>query len=256
MELDMKASFKIVLCLLVVLVMVFGITACGKKQAKVLRIGTNAEYPPFESKVGDSFVGVDMDLARQIANKLDMEYEIIDMDFDTLIPSLNAKKIDFALSAISITDERKALVDFSQPYYVVNQVIIAASDSKKTLAKIEDLGKFKVGALSGSTGYKYLAEKYVDKELMSKDNLRVYITNIEAITDLLNAKIDFVIIDDSAAQGYAQQKPISIINKIETNENYGIAMPKGAELNDKINQALKELMDSGEVISIIQTHIQ
>ena len=252
----MKASFKIVLCLLVVLVMVFGITACGKKQAKVLRIGTNAEYPPFESKVGDSFVGVDMDLARQIANKLDMEYEIIDMDFDTLIPSLNAKKIDFALSAISITDERKALVDFSQPYYVVNQVIIAASDSKKTLAKIEDLGKFKVGALSGSTGYKYLAEKYVDKELMSKDNLRVYITNIEAITDLLNAKIDFVIIDDSAAQGYAQQKPISIINKIETNENYGIAMPKGAELNDKINQALKELMDSGEVISIIQTHIQ
>ncbi|MDD2230309.1 MAG: transporter substrate-binding domain-containing protein [Candidatus Cloacimonetes bacterium] len=252
----MKASFKIVLCLLVVLVLVFGITACGKKQAKVLRIGTNAEYPPFESKVGDSFVGVDMDLARQIANKLDMEFEIIDMDFDTLIPSLNSKKIDFALSAISITDERKAQVDFSQPYYVVNQVIIAASDSKKTLAKIEDLGKFKVGALSSTTGHKYLAENYVDKGLMPKDNLRVYLTNVEAITDLLNAKIDFVIIDDSAAQGYAQQKPISIINKIETNENYGIAMPKGAELNDKINQALKELMDSGEVISIIQTHIQ
>lgn len=252
----MRANFRNALSLLVALVLVFGNTACGKKQAKVLRIGTNAEYPPFESKEGESFVGVDMDLARQIANKLEMEFEIIDMDFQTLIPSLNSQKIDLALSAISITEERKAQVEFSQPYYVVNQVIIAASKSKKTLAKLEDIGNFKVGVLKGTTGNKYLVENYVDKELMSKDNLREYLTNIEAITDLLNGKVDFVIIDDSAALGYAKQKPISIVKKIETNESYGIAMPKGADLNAKINQALQELMDSGEVQSIIQTHIQ
>ncbi|GAB1467590.1 hypothetical protein MASR2M64_02640 [Candidatus Cloacimonadota bacterium] len=110
--------------------------------------------------------------------------------------------------------------------------------------------------LKGTTGNKYLVENYVDKELMSKDNLREYLTNIEAITDLLNGKVDFVIIDDSAALGYAKQKPISIVKKIETNESYGIAMPKGADLNAKINQALQELIDSGEVQSIIQTHIQ
>lgn len=252
----MKAYVKVLVCAVLVLVMVVGISACGKNKPAVLRIGTNAEYPPFESKEGENFVGVDMDLARQIAGKLDMEFQIIDMDFDTLIPSLGSNKIDLALSAITITDERKAQVDFSQPYYVANQVIIASPDSKVKLDKIENIGKFKVGAQNGTTGQIYLAENYIDKKLMPKDNLKKYPTNIEAITDLLNGNVDFVIIDDSAAQGYAKLKPITIVHKIETNENYGIAMPKGRALNEKINGALKELLDSGEVLSIIQTHIK
>lgn len=252
----MKAYVKLALVLVLVMILLPGVSGCGKKKPAVLRIGTNAEYPPFESKDGDNFIGVDMDLARKIAEKLDMEFEIIDMDFDTLIPSLGSNKIDLALSAITITDERKAQVDFSQPYYVANQVIIAPPLSKKKLDKIEDIGKFKVGAQNGTTGQIYLSENYVDKNLMPKDNLKKYPTNIEAITDLLNGNIDFVILDDSAAQGYSRLKPISPVLKIETNENYGIAMPKGAELNAKINQALKELMDSGEVISIIQTHVK
>lgn len=252
----MNTKFKLSILLLLVAVILIGITACGKKQPTVLRIGTNAEYPPFESKEGENFVGVDMDLARQIAAKLDMEFEIIDMDFDTLIPSLGSNKIDLALSAITITDERKAQVDFSQPYYVANQVIIAPKDSKNTLSKIEDIGKYKVGAQNGTTGQIYLSENFVDKKQMPKDNLKKYPTNIEAITDMLNGNVDFVIIDDSAAQGYSKLKPINIVQKIETNENYGIAMPKNGALNEKINAALKELMDSGEVMSIIQTHIK
>ncbi len=252
----MNAKFKLTIIFLLVLLTLIGITACGKKQPTVLRIGTNAEYPPFESKEGENFVGVDMDLARQIAAKLDMEFEIIDMDFDTLIPSLGSNKIDLALSAITITDERKAQVDFSQPYYVANQVIIAPKDSKYVLGKIEDIGKYKVGAQNGTTGQIYLSENYVDKNQMPKDNLKKYPTNIEAITDMLNGNVDFVIIDDSAAQGYSKLKPINIVQKIETNENYGIAMPKNGALNEKINAALKDLMDSGEVMSIIQTHIK
>lgn len=252
----MKVYVKLLLSVVVMLVLVVGISGCGKKGPKVLRIGTNAEYPPFESKDGNNFVGVDMDLARKIAEKLDMEYEIIDMDFDTLIPSLGSNKIDLALSAITITDERKAQVDFSQPYYVANQVIIAPPMTKLKLNSVDDIVKYKVGAQNGTTGQIYMTENYIDKKLMPKDNLKKYPTNIEAITDMLNGNIDFVIIDDSAAQGYSRMKPIGIAQKIETNENYGIAMPKGAELNAKINQALKELIDSGEVISIIQTHIK
>jgi polar amino acid transport system substrate-binding protein len=256
MEELMKANAKILLSVLLVVILVAGISGCGKKKPAVLRIGTNAEYPPFESKEGENFVGVDMDLARQIANKLDMEFQITDMDFDTLIPSLGSNKIDLALSAITITDERKAQVDFSQPYYVANQVIIAAPNSKAKLDRIENIGKFKVGAQNGTTGQIYLTENYIDKKLMPKDNLKKYPTNIEAITDLLNGNVDFVIIDDSAAQGYMKLKPITIVQKIETNENYGIAMPKGGAMNEKINTALKELLDSGEVLSIIQTHIK
>ncbi|MDY0151920.1 MAG: ABC transporter substrate-binding protein [Candidatus Cloacimonas sp.] len=252
----MKVYVKVAVVMMLAVVMLAGISACGKKSPKVLRIGTNAEYPPFESKEGESFVGVDIDLARRIAQKLDMEFKIIDMDFDTLIPSLGSNKIDLALSAITINDERMALVDFSQPYYVGNQVIIAHPMTKLKLDKLDDIVKYKVGALNSSTGQKYMIENYIDKKLMPTENLKKYPTNIEAITDMLAGNIDFVIIDDSAAQGYSKMKPIGIVQKIETNESYGIAMPKGGALNEKINAALQELIDGGEIASIIQTHIR
>lgn len=251
----MKQKY-LVLFVLALCVFITVISGCAKKTAPVLRIGTNAEYPPFESKEGDSYVGVDMDLARKIAEKLEMEFQIIDMDFDTLIPSLSSNKIDMAISAITITEERQRQVDFSEPYYVANQVIIKKQDSPLTLEKVEDIAKYRVGSQNGTTGQIYLTENFVDKNLMKKDALKKYPTNIEAITDLLNGNVDFVIIDDSAAQGYAKLKPIVTALKIETNESYGIAMPKGSPLNAKINAALKDLMDSGEVISIIQTHIK
>lgn len=232
------------------------LTACGAKQAPVLRIGTNAEYPPFESKDGEVYIGVDIDLARKIAEKLDMDFQIVDIEFDNLLPSLASKTIDMAISAITITDARKRLVDFSTPYYLANQVIITKADSPLTLDKPEDATQFKVGALNGSTGQIFMTEKFVDTKLMPKDKLFKYPTNLEAITDLLNGNIDFVIIDDSAAQGFSRTKPISVVLKIETNESYGIAMPKGSPLNAKIDAALRDLIDSGEVASILQTHIR
>jgi len=245
-----------VLVIITMFIMIAAISGCAKKATPVLRIGTNAEYPPFESKEGDAYIGVDMDLARKIAEKLEMEYQIIDMDFDTLIPSLSSNKIDMAISAISITDERQRQVDFSEPYYVANQVIIKKQDNPVTLENIGDIARFKVGSMNSTTGQAYITENFVDKNLMKKDAFKRYPTNIEAINDLLNGNVDFVIIDDSAAQGYARLKPISIALKIETNESYGIAMPKGSPLNAKINEALKDLIDSGEVVSIIQAHIK
>lgn len=252
----MKVTRLIVLALALMLVLALAFTACGKKQSAKLRIGTNAEYPPFESKEGDVFVGVDMDLGRLIAEKLGMEFEIIDMDFDSLIPSIGAKKIDMALSAITITDERRAQVDFSDPYYVANQVMIAKQGSKLTLAKPEDAVKYRIGAQNGTTGQLYISENFVDKNLMPKDNLKKYPTNIEAITDLMNGNLDFVIIDDSAAQGYSKLRPLDIVLKIDTNESYGIAMPKNGALNEKINAALKEIIASGKMDEIIQKHVK
>lgn len=251
----MNSLYKVALILLISLLMLTAVSGCGKKDSKVLRMGTNAEFPPFEYKDGDSFVGVDIDLARQIAAKLDMELQIVDMDFDTLLPSVSSNKIDFAMSAISITEERQALVDFSQPYYVVNQVIIRALDGKVKLDNPQDIVKYKVGVQGSTTCEAYMKDNYVDKGTMSQDNLMQYPSNIEAISALLSGIVDFVIIDASAAKGYAQQKPIEVVHQIETNENYGIALPKNGSKNDKIKQALKELLDSGEVQSIIQTHI-
>ncbi|MFO7660585.1 MAG: transporter substrate-binding domain-containing protein [Candidatus Cloacimonadaceae bacterium] len=247
----MKKILTVTLIVLAILLVLLAGVSCKKKGAAVLRIGTNAEYPPFEYKENDQFMGVDMDLARALAAKLGMEYSIIDMDFDALIPSLTSNKIDLALSAITITEDRMQQVDFSHPYYIANQVIIATQDSKLKVEKIEDIVKYKVGAQNGTTGQIYVQENLVDTKKMDKNNLKKYSTNIEAITDMLNGNIDFVIIDDSAAQGYAKLKPLQMLLKIETNEEYGIALQKESPYKDLINNALQEMIQSGEMIDII-----
>jgi polar amino acid transport system substrate-binding protein len=248
----MKKSVFVFLAAVLILAVAF--SGCAKKKEAVLRIGTNAEYPPFEYKEGAEFAGVDMDLAKAIAEKLGMKYEIIDMEFDSLIPSLAGGKVDLAISAITITEDRKGQVDFSDPYYVANQVIIAKPDTKLKIEKLEDLAKYKVGAQNGTTGQIYIDSMLVAAKKMDAKNLRKYATNIEAITDMLNGNIDFVIIDDSAAEGYGKMKPLSTVFKIETNESYGIAFPKNSELKDKVNAALGEMISSGDLVKIIQKY--
>ncbi len=247
----MKKSCFVILILMVALTILVTAVSCKKKEEPILRIGTNAEYPPFEYKIDNVFAGVDMDLIKALADSMGMKYEIIDMDFDALIPSLTSNKIDLAISAITITEDRKQQVDFSVPYYIANQVIIARQDTELIIEKLEDLGKLKVGAQNGTTGQIYVDSMLVKAKLMDKNNLKKYSTNIEAITDMLNGNIDVVIIDDSAAQGYSKLKPMSIIFKIETNEEYGIALPKESPYKEKINLALEKAINSGEVGSII-----
>lgn len=252
----MKKTLFTILILITALAILLTSLSCKKKEDPILRVGTNAEYPPFEYKKGEAFAGVDMALVKAIADKMGMKYEIIDMDFDALIPSLTSNKIDMAISAITITDERKQQVDFSLPYYTANQVIIAKQDNKIALTKIEDVVKYNVGCQNGTTGQLYIEDNLVAKKLMDKKNLKKYSTNIEAITDMLNGNVDFVIIDDSAAQGYAKLKPISIALKLDTNEEYGIALQKQSVYSEKINTALKELLDSGEVINILAKNLE
>lgn len=252
----MKKSLFLMLIVLTALAIMFAGVSCKKKTDTVLRIGTNAEYPPFEFKDGEQFVGVDMDLAKAIAEKMGVKYEIIDMDFDALIPSLTSNKIDLAISAITITEERQQQVDFSIPYYIANQVIIAKQDSPIKIEKLEDLANYRVGAQNGTTGQIYVQENLVDKNTMDKTSLKKYSTNIEAITDMLNGNVDLVIIDDSAAQGYSKLKPITILFKIETNEQYGIALQKESPYKEQINMALDDLIKSGEVVNIIAKNFQ
>lgn len=252
----MKKSLSVILVIALMIVLCVTVMSCGNKQDAVLRIGTNAEYPPFEYKNGDQFAGVDMDLAKTLAEKMGMKYEIIDMDFDALIPSLTANKIDVAVSALTITQVRQNQVDFSVPYYVANQVIIAKPDNKISITKLEDLVKYKVGAQNGTTGQLYIDSTLVKTKLMKADNLRKYSTNIEAITDMLNGNIDFVIIDDSAAQGYSKLKPLAIVYKIATNENYGVALQKNSPYKAKLNTALSEMLNTGEMLKIIQANFK
>ena len=252
----MKKAMFAILILLTMMAVLITSTSCAKKKETILRIGTNAEYPPFEYKKDNQFAGVDIDIAKAIADSLKMKYEITDMQFDALIPSLTSSKVDLAMAAMTITDERKQQVDFSIPYYTANQVIIVKNDSKLVVNKLDDLVKYKIGAQNGTTGQIFVDSLLVNTNKMKKDNFKKYETNIEAITDMLNGNIDFVIIDVSAAKGYEKLKPIKTIFKIDTNEQYGIALPKNSIYKDKINAILDSMIKSGAIVNIIAKNFE
>ena len=249
----MKRLFVI----LMIALLGFSFFSCSaKKSAKTeLIIGTNAEYPPFEFKKDNNFVGIDMELAKLLAKKLGMTYKIIDMDFDSIIPSLSAKKLDLALSAITITDKRKKQIDFSIPYYTTNQAIVTKKDRDIVIKSEKDFKKYKIGVQNGTTGQIYFDKNIVGK-IMPKNNFKKYATNIEAISDMLNGNIDLVILDDTAAMGYAKLKPLKTVYMIKTNESYGIALQKNSPLKTKIDNALKEILASEEWAKIIQKYIK
>jgi len=249
-------KIKILIALFIVLSLIFVFFAGkgGKEEKLTLKIGTNAEYPPFEYKENGEFKGIDMDLIRMVAEKMGADYEIIDMDFDALIPSLVSKKIDMAIAAITITDERKKQVDFSIPYYTANQAIIAPKINDIVINN-EDVKINKSSDLiDGTTGQIYIDENFIKTGKMEKKNLKKYATNIEAITDMLNGNVDVVIIDDGAAQGYSKLKPIKTIFVIDTGENYGIAFQKGSPYVSKVNSILNEIINSNDWIELIQKY--
>jgi len=252
----MKKSILIVLLGILIATLFLTVSCSKEKAVPVLKVGTNAEYPPFEFKKGNEFKGIDMDLDKLIAQKLGMKLEMIDMDFDSLIPSLGAKKIDMASAAITITDARKKVIDFSHAYYSVDQALVCKKDSKIIINNEKDLAKFTIAVQNGTTGQIYLDKNMVKKGLMPKANLKKYPTNIEAITDMLNGNVDLVILDSSAGDGYAALKPIKTVYTIKTGEHYGLALQKNSPLKTKIDGALKEIINSDEWNKIIQTYIK
>lgn len=231
------------------------VVSCGSKEKPVLRIGMNVEFPPFASIVDSAYVGVDVDLSHKIAQKLEMPYEIINMEFDTLIQALKSDKIDIIISAMSITDLRSRQVEFTQPYYLAHLVLIAGEKSPQMPVDEKDIGKYKIGVLHGSTAHEYLLRGFVDKDILPSNNLVLYAQNTEAIEALIAGEIDFVVNDSSAAKGFGQTYPVRIGLQLNTKEEYAIAMPRDGKYNEKINNALQDIIDSGELNSILATHI-
>lgn len=249
----MARSTLILIVSFVILSMLF--VGCRTKEKGTLRVGIGGEYPPFSYYSNNQMVGIDVDISRRIAEKLGMELEIVQQNFDAMFPSLASNKLDMVVDAISITEERKLTLDFSSPYYTTDQVVVAVHDSPITITREEDLGKYIIGSLNETTGSKYIRENLVDKDLLPRNNLKLFATNVEVMGELLNGKLDLVVIDETAAKGYAKQKPLKTVYTIDTNESYAVAMQKGKAINEKITIAMDEMLKSGEVQAIINNYI-
>ncbi len=247
-------SFRMRFFLIIFVVMI--LAACTAKEKPTLKIGMNMEFPPFASRVDGAFVGVDVDLARKIAEKLEQPYEIIPMDFDNLIPAVMSGKIDCAISAISITEERAWQVEFSQGYYVVNQAVIAREGSPIVIHNTSDISKYKLGLTNGTTAHHWVQNNLLMKNLLPVDQIFLYPDIHESLQDLIKGEVDLVLNDAVAVQGYEDRLPITTKYLIQTDESYGIAMHIDGKYNQKIKAALQDILDSGEMRSIIQTHIE
>ncbi len=219
----------------------------------VLTVGTNAEFPPFEY-VGDDGQpdGFDMALIKAIGDKIGVEVKIENMEFGSLVSSIG-NKIDVAIAGMTVTDERKEVVDFSDAYYDAVQFVIVPADS--SIATADDLVGKTIGVQLGTTG-DFLAQDIEGSTVSS------YNKAVDAVNDLLNGRSDLVIVDKNPALVFAGMYPDDVVALDGAQfgfdvENYAIAMPKGdAELANAINNAIKELKADGTFDKLVAEYIE
>ena len=216
-----------------------------------LHMATNATFPPYEMVADDgTFEGIDVDIAGKIAEKLGLELVVDDMDFGSIITSVQTGKEDIALAGLTVTDERKQNVDFTDSYATGVQVVIVPENSD--IKTIDDLQGKLIGCQESTTGYAYCTDDY------GEDMVTAFPSGANAVQALLTGKIDAVVIDKQPAEAYvAQNEGLKILDTEYVAENYAIGVSKdNTALRDAVNNALKELIDDGTVQAILDQYIK
>lgn len=235
---------KVLFGSLTVLAMAALLAACGKKETtKYLVMGTNAEFPPFETRGGANgaeVVGFDVEVAQAIAAKVGLPLKVEDMKFDSLLPALSAGKVDLVLAGMTITPERVRNVDFSSPYYKATQVVLLPAGGFIPETK-DDLKGKAIAVQLGTTG------DGVAAEIAGQENVRQFTSAMDAVVELMNGKVDCVVIDEQPALQFAKKNPeLMLVRLAFDDEYYGVAVKKGnAALLAQVNQALAEIAADG-----------
>ncbi|MGN0451783.1 MAG: basic amino acid ABC transporter substrate-binding protein [Acutalibacteraceae bacterium] len=231
-----------------------GAKSMTAKEGKLI-MATNAEFPPYEYKEGDKIVGIDAEVAKLIADKLGLELEIADVDFDSIIPGVQSGKYDMGMAGMTVTDERKEKVNFSDSYATGVQVVIVKEDSE--IKSIDDLEGKKIGAQQGTTGYIYASDT-PENGGYGEENVTGYQNGALAVEALKGGKVDCVIIDNEPAKAYvAANEGLRILDTEYVTEDYAICFAKkNTELQEKVNDALKELIEDGSVKKVVDKYIK
>ncbi|WP_026506051.1 basic amino acid ABC transporter substrate-binding protein [Butyrivibrio sp. NC3005] len=242
---------KKILSAIMAVVLTASFCACGKSgnDDNTITMATNAEFPPYEYHDNNKIVGIDAEIAEAIANKLGYKLEIEDIAFDSIIPELSSKKADFGMAGMTVTEDRKKSVDFSDSYASARQSIIVPENS--SISGPDDLKDKIVGVQTGTTGDLYVTDDLGD------DHVERYNKGMEAVQALVQGKIDAVVIDNEPAKVFvSENKGLKILDTAYAEESYAIAVNKGnTELLDKINKALAELKEDGTIDKIIDKYI-
>ena len=218
-------------------------------EAGKLTMATNAAFPPYEMTTdAGEFEGIDIETAQAIADKLGLELQIDDMDFDAALLSVQQGKADIVMAGVTVTDERKAVMDFSDSYATGIQSIIVPEGSDITSP--DDLAGKKIGTQRGTTGYIYCSDDFGD------DNVVAYDDGLTAVQALNNGQVDAVVIDNAPAKEFIAANPgLKILDTSYAEEDYAIGMAKNSPLEDAVNSVLEELKADGTLQAIVDKYI-
>ena len=216
----------------------------------ILTMGTNAAFPPYEYKDGDTIVGIDAEIAQALADKLGLQLEIVDMDFSSLITSIQSGKIDISLAGMTVTEERKQNVDFTDSYATGVQSIIVKEGSD--IQSVDDLEGKLIGVQEGTTGHLYCSDDY------GEENVIAYTNGATAVQALLQDKVDCVVIDQQPAKAFVEaNEGLKILDTEYVTEDYAAAVSKdNPALTAALNTALQELKDDGTIQGILDKYIK
>ena len=254
----MKKVFALVLsCVMLVL----ALAGCGSSNKSKdgletvtegkLTMATNATFPPYEYYKGKEIIGIDAEVAGEIAKKLGLELEIADIEFDSIVPGVQGGKYDMGMAGMTVTDERKKSVNFSDSYATGIQKVIVTKDSK--IKSLDDIKGKTIGVQTSTTGDLYASDDY------GTDHVKKFDSGNAAVNALKTGKVDCVIIDNEPAKAYvkANGNDLKILDTDYASEDYAICFSKkNPELQKKVNSALKELKEDGTVQKIVDKYIK
>ena len=215
-----------------------------------LIMSTNAAFPPYEMTTDSGeFEGIDIETAQAIADKLGLELQIDDMDFDAALLAVQQGKSDMVMADVTVTDERQNVMDFTDSYATGIQSIIVKEDSD--IASVDDLAGKKIGTQRGTTGYLYCSDDFGDENVVAYDD------GLTAVQMLNNGQVDCVVIDNAPAKEFIAANPgLKLLDTAYVEEDYAIGVGKGnTELKDAINTALEELKADGTLQAIVDKYI-
>ena len=219
-------------------------------EAGKLTMATNAAFPPYEMTTdAGEFEGIDIETAQAIADKLGLELQIDDMDFDAALLAVQQGKSDMVMAGVTVTDERQNVMDFTDSYATGIQSIIVKEDSD--IASVDDLAGKKIGTQRGTTGYLYCSDDFGDENVVAYDD------GLTAVQMLNNGQVDCVVIDNAPAKEFIAANPgLKLLDTAYVEEDYAIGVGKGnTELKDAINTALEELKADGTLQAIVDKYI-
>ena len=217
----------------------------GDDAAKTkLVVATSPDFPPFESLEGGEVVGIEVDILNKVAEKMGMELDLQQMDFDSVIPGVQAGKFDVGMSGITVTDKRKENVDFSSVYFMAAQAIVVTADSGIT-GKADLEGK-KVSVQTGTT-----AEEYC---MGNGYEVLAFTANNDAAAALTAGKVDAWVVDNEVALAMAPELGLTVLDEAMTSEPYAFAFAKDSALTAQFDEALGELLADGTVAAIFEKY--